>query len=56
MEIRCDHDGKETVVLKTGTILYDAPLSVSAITQRPGADQIKWQPIDGPYITDPERP
>ena len=55
MEIRCDHDGKETVVLKTGTILYDAPLSASAITQRPGADQIKWQPIDGPYITEPER-
>ena len=55
MEIRCDHDGKETVVLKTGTILYDAPLSVSAITQRPGADQIKWQPIEEPYITDPER-
>lgn len=55
MEIRCKHDGKETVVFQTGTILYDAPLSVSAITQRPGADQIKWLRADGPHIADPER-
>lgn len=55
MEIRCNHDGKETVVFQTGTILYDAPLSASAITQRPSADQIKWLSIEGPYITDPER-
>lgn len=55
MEIRCTHDGKETVVFQTSAIRYDAPLSVSAVTQRPGAGQIKWLRADGPRVADAER-